>query len=479
MAIHELSQRISIIKNKLINKIMKKLFTLMVVLLMTVTTYAQFSLYGEFRPRVEFDHGYRQLQSAQGEMFNLFTSQRTRLGLKYKHDKFKVGLQIQDVRVWGQTSQLAKTDGMTTTIHQAWAEVLFSDKFSVKAGRMELAYDDQRILGSVNWAQQARSHDLALFKYESGFKLHFGLAVNQVQTFAFTFPKTYKSMQFLWFHKEFSDAFSLSILALNNGVDDVTLNNPTPSPMTTYSQIIGQRSVFKTGGLTVGFNFYYQMGKDKGTYVDKDTMNQHKKYSAINIGLDLNYKLNDNLSIGGGYEYLSGNSQTDTSKVYSETNHAFSPLYGTNHKFNGWMDYFYVGNHGNSVGLQDIYFKVDYKKNKFIAGAAFHYFMSAAEVLDGDEFYTGSGDIKAMSSGLGMELDTYVGYKHSKGVLIKGGVSGMFDSATMRELQTSRNGMGIVQSQPANGASNWSAWIMLVVKPTFINGKKAKTPPAN
>ncbi len=351
----------------------------MVVLLISVTTYAQFSLYGEFRPRVEFDHGNKKLQTVQGEMFNLFTTQRTRLGLGYNNSKFKVGLQIQDVRYWGQTAQLAQSDGATTTIHQAWAEVMFSEKFSLKAGRMELVYDDQRILGSVNWAQQARSHDLALFKYESGFQLHLGLAVNQVQTRSFTFPKTYKSMQFLWFHKEFSDAFSLSILALNNGVDDVTLNNPTPSPMTTYSQIIGQRSVFKTGDLTVGFNFYYQMGKDKGTYVDKDTMNQHKNYSAMNIGLDLTYKLSDNLSIGGGYEYLSGNSQTDTSKAYSETNHAFAPLYGTNHKFNGWMDYFYVGNHGNSVGLQDIYFKVDYKKSKFIAGAAFHYFMSAAE----------------------------------------------------------------------------------------------------
>jgi len=46
----------------------------------------------------------------------------------------------------------------------------------------------------------------------------------------------------------------------------------------------------------------------------------------------------------------------------------------------------------------------------------------------------------------------------------------------MRELQTTRNTMGVIQSQPAFGASNWSAWLMLVVKPTFLNGKKAKTP---
>jgi hypothetical protein len=142
------------------------------------------------------------------------------------------------------------------------------------------------------------------------------------------------------------------------------------------------------------------------------------------------------------------------------------------------MDYFYVGNHGNSVGLQDIYLKVDYKKNKLIAGAAFHYFMSAADVLDTEELYYGSGDIKALSSGLGMELDTYVGYKHSKGVIFKAGISGMFDSATMRELQTSRDNMGVIQTSPAMGASNYWGWVMLVVKPTFLNGKKAKTPAA-
>ena len=443
----------------------------MVVLLISATTYAQFTLYGEFRPRTEFDHGNKKLQTEQGDMFNLFTSQRTRLGFGYNTDKFKVGLQIQDVRIWGQSPQLGKADGASTTIHQAWAEIMLSDKLSIKAGRMELAYDDHRILGSVNWAQQARSHDLALFKYEDGFKLHLGLAVNQVQTKAFAFPKTYKSMQFLWFNKKFSDSYTLSVLALNNGVDDVVLNNTTPSPMTTYSQIIGQRSVYKAGALKVGFNFYYQMGKDKGTYVDTDGKDQHRSYSAMNIGLDLKYKLSDNLSVGLGYEYLSGISQTDTTQAASEKNTAFAPLYGTNHKFNGWMDYFYVGNHGNSVGLQDIYLKVDYNKNKFIAGAAFHYFMSAADVLDWEKF-SNTGDITAMSSGLGMELDTYIGYKHSKGVLIKGGVSGMFDSETMRVLQTVTYGKA-----PAMGASNWSAWIMLVVKPTFINGKKKSTPP--
>jgi hypothetical protein len=439
---------------------MKKIFTLVVVLMFSAAAYAQFSLYGEFRPRTEFNHGYKTLMPVQGEMFSLVTSQRTRLGLGYTAKMFKVGLQIQDVRAWGSTSQLVVGDGAYTTVHQAWAELMFNEKFSLKVGRMELNYDDQRMLGSVNWAQQARSHDLALFKYEDGFKLHVGLAVNQAQTNAYTTPKNYKAMQFLWFHKKFSDAYSLSLLVLNNGVADTTLNNGTGSPMTTYSQTIGQRSVFKTGALSVGLNFYYQMGDDKSVYYDTDAkLYDHRKFSAMNIGLDIGFKLNDNFKLGVGYEFLSGQSQTDTSADYRNTNHAFNPLYGTNHKFNGWMDYFYVGNHINNVGLQDIYFKLDYKKKKFLAGASFHYFMSAAEVMDMDEFIN-SGNITAMSSGLGMELDTYVGYKHTKGVIIKGGISGMFDSETMRAIKGGDN-----------GASNYWGWLMIAVNPTFLNGK--------
>jgi len=48
--------------------------------------------------------------------------------------------------------------------------------FSVKAGRQEVSYDDQRIFGSVGWAHRARSHDMAIFQYEKNVKLHFGIA---------------------------------------------------------------------------------------------------------------------------------------------------------------------------------------------------------------------------------------------------------------------------------------------------------------
>lgn len=44
------------------------------------------------------------------------------------------------------------------------------------------------------------------------------------------------------------------------------------------------------------------------------------------------------------------------------------------------MDYFYVGSHIGSVGLNDIYLKYKYTKNKFVFDAHLHYFGAAADL---------------------------------------------------------------------------------------------------
>lgn len=440
---------------------MKNLLTIILIAVAT-TMYAQFTLNGEIRPRTELKHGYKMPQ-AKETMFSAVTSQRTRLGFGYKSDMYDVGIQIQDVRNWGSQSQLVANDGASTTVHQAWASVKFCETLALKVGRQELVYDDSRILGNVGWAQQARSHDVALFKMEKkdAFKIHAGFAVNAVQTDVYAVANNYKSLQFVWFNKSFGDAYKLSVLALNNGKEDVT---PAAGAVTTsYSQIIGQRSVYKTGDLTAGLNFYYQMGETTDTYVDDSGDNQKQAIGAYNFMIDLNYKLNENISVGAGFEMLSGNNQTEEdAKTNLETQHAFTPLYGTNHKFNGWMDYFYVGNHGGSVGLNDAFVKVSYKKDKFLSGAHIHYFMANGEVLDVEETAK-SGEITAMSSGLGTELDLYAGYKLGKGVLLKAGLSMMFATETMHAIKG---------TDFDNAGTNYWGWAMIVVKPTFFQSEK-------
>src|SRR5210317_1023011 len=114
-------------------------------------THAQFTLSGEFRPRAEFSHGYGAL-AAEDQHASFFISQRTRMNFMYAGEKLKTGLVLQDVRYWGNQPQLVSNEDFATSIHQAWLEYYLIPELSLKAGRMELSYDNQRMLGSVGWA---------------------------------------------------------------------------------------------------------------------------------------------------------------------------------------------------------------------------------------------------------------------------------------------------------------------------------------
>ena len=86
---------------------------------------AQITLTGEIRPRFEYRHGFKSpadtLQKAA-----MFVTQRTRLNFGYKSDNFKVGIVLQDVRIWGSQSQLNSHDISTSGLNQGWAEYFFS-----------------------------------------------------------------------------------------------------------------------------------------------------------------------------------------------------------------------------------------------------------------------------------------------------------------------------------------------------------------
>lgn len=418
--------------------LVKLTFIAFLLMGLSVNMMAQFTLSGEFRPRTEYRHGFKTLVGANQDAA-FFTDQRTRLNFDYKSKGYRFYVSMQDIRVWGAQSQLVVADGFTTTLHQAYAEIFLNDKFSVKAGRQEIIYDDHRIFGNVGWAQQARSHDAAIFKFKNNdLKVDVGLAFNQneagLKGTLYTVPKSYKTFQYLWLHKDLEN-INFSILALNNGQQVIDINGAPDG--VNYTQTIGTRVGYKAGKLAAYASFYYQGGKmadANGT-----------KLNANLLGLDVAYKATDNVTVVVGFEQQSGNSQIEAS---DELN-AFTPFYGTNHKFNGFMDYFYVGNHIQSVGLQDAYLKVKYKKGKFNTGIDAHYFLAAADVNDGNG--------KAMSSALGTEIDLYMGTTIAEGVAFKLGYSQMIGTETMQALKGGSK----------DETANW-AYMMVVIKPTFL-----------
>lgn len=398
----------------------------------------EFKLSAEIRPRTEYYHGYKAL-AAPDQPHGLSTSQRTRVNMDFKNDNFIVRISLQDVRIWGNQPQLVGNEDFAASVHEAWGEAIINPMLSLKLGRQEIVYDDHRIFGSVGWAQQARSHDAAILKLKAeGLKAELAIAYNQNGvnlTSTVNNPViTYKAFQNLWINYKFSEEFDASALVLNNGLQ-------TAGGGDAYTQTIGARLGYKNDMLNAHLAAYYQGGEDAN-------MND---VNANYLSIDGNYNVNEMFSAGLGYERLSGNSQTDP----STENKAFTPFYGTNHKFNGHMDYFYVGNHVGSVGLQDIFLKLNLKAPKFNAGLHAHYFLAAADVADP----VNVGE--AMGSGLGTELDLFFGFNLTKGVAFKGGYSQMFGTETM---ETIRGGS-------KDETSNWG-YIMVIFKPVLFSDKK-------
>ncbi|SEE52036.1 Alginate export [Tenacibaculum sp. MAR_2010_89] len=408
-----------------------KYLSSILLLFITTLSYSQLKIDAELRPRAEYRHGFKTLfpNDANAAMF---VSQRTRLNTSFSMDKLNFYISFQDVRVWGDVPQLNIADANGLSLQQAWAEILLDRNFSLKLGRQEVVYDDSRIFGNVNWAQQARSHDMALLKYKKNdFRIDVGLAFNQSKEGLvgtnLTTPKTYKAMQFAWFHKEWNN-FSGSFLFLNNGLQSSTGLK--------YSQTIGTHIKTKVYGLDIVSNLYYQFGND---ILNRDL-------SSYLLGLEANYKATDKIKLGLGMELLSGNDYNTS----GNKNYAFTPFYGTNHKFNGLMDYFYVGNHANNVGLLDVYMKVNYKLNPKSSLTTFiHNFSAAADINT------------TVSKQLGTELDIVYGYKFTKEIGIKAGYSHMFPT----------EGMEILKGNNDNNTNNWG-WVMVTIKPTLFSSKK-------
>jgi len=411
---------------------MKKIL-LLVVGLITSQAFAQFTLSGELRPRAEYRNGYKTLTADNSEAA-LFVSQRTRINSQFVSEDYTFFVSVQDVRVWGDVPQLNTSDLNGLAIHEAWGQIKFSSDFGVKLGRQEIIYDDSRIFGNVGWAQQGRSHDAAIFKFgNENYKLDLGIAYNQDKEALFeniyTISGNYKALQYAWFHKDWNKV-NASFLLLNNGLQNVDEEEIR------YSQTLGTNLKIKASeNLTIDANAYLQTGKD---VLDNDL-------SASLLGLDLGYKASSKLNLGLGLEIQSGNDYNGD----AGENNAFTPFYGTNHKFNGFMDYFYVGNHVNSVGLVDIYAKISTTLGEKSNLTAFiHNFSSQGEI---------SANV---DKGLGTELDLVYSHKFNNDISIGAGYSQMFAS----------EGLEVIKNNTDGNANNW-AWLMVTIKPTLFSTK--------
>jgi hypothetical protein len=441
---------------------MKKLtakifFALILVVAGRLHVNAQFSLSAQVRARGELRDG-QGAPLPKGSEPAAFISQRSRLSAGFAGYRLKLGLTLQDVRVWGQDiSQINKNtieanNGLM--LHEAWAEILFSDttnktsSFSMKLGRQEIIYDDHRLLGNLDWLQQARRHDALVLKYElNKWSLHLGAAYNQNKEnasgtiynnsspgYAATTNggTMYKSMEFLYAGKKLEKG-SASFLLFSDQFNRYEMQTVQGTSAKSFLPGVWAR-------VTTGFYFvnsfkevdlsacaYYQTGKN----------NVGQKLDAVMASLSAQHSFGK-FSIGPGIDYTSGGGDGIKSK-------SFDPLYGTAHKFWGYMDYFYAGSPFGQGGLVDYYLKAKLKtSSRFGATADYHHFNSA----------TGN------NKNLGDEIDLVGTFALTKQISIEGGYSHYFSTA----LLTSS---AVKNVSDARASANW-AYVMINIKPEFL-----------
>ena len=111
-------------------------------------------------------------------------------------------------------------------MNEAWAKLDFGSGFFAKLGRQSLVYDDERIMGALDWSVAGRYHDALKLGYENtNNQLHLILAFNQndEKTIGGTYyapgAQPYKTMQTLWYKHLFDKSFNASFLFMNLGME--------------------------------------------------------------------------------------------------------------------------------------------------------------------------------------------------------------------------------------------------------------------
>lgn len=421
--------------------------TLLIYFLLCLVLYdaeAQFAVSAEITPRSEFRNGFKKLTQP-GDKPAFFIEQRSRLYLNYTSADYEFCLTFQDVRIWGQNGQIHKFDNGMTSISEGWGRYLITPSIAIKVGRQLISYDNERYFGGLEWAMQGRRHDALLIIYDDslGFKAHAGAAFNQnlAEPSALTgtdYPPgplgayhataNYRDLQYLWIRRD-RGRLGYSLYFVNEGhqygaTSDSIAHRQTYGVM--VNQLIGK-------GLKLSGEFFYQGGKQATS-----------RLSAYLLAVSATIQTPLPLTLG--YDHLSGDRHSTSKQEH------FTPAFGTNHTFYGFMDYFYVGSGHANTGLRDIFLKTQFP----LAGGTFlthlHHFLSQTTPPGS---LTASG--KKTGYTLGTELDLVFVRTLTQDVTLKLGYSQMFATATME----------VVKGGDASAINNW-AWTQIIFKPKFL-----------
>jgi hypothetical protein len=368
---------------------------------------------GQVRPRFEYRNPLL-LPDGDGEYF---TSMRTRLDLRASlDDNLAAFIQIQDVRLWGSEGNTLgdfSADGLD--IHQAYIDLGKAENggFMGRFGRQEVNFGGQRLVGAVNWAQQARSFD--------GIRVGSGGSVGNIDFFAAKLQENQAgdetreadlvSTYGTW---DLSDTQDLDLYWIYDHRQD---DEAVAGEQNTDRHTFGARWVGNVSGFTYRAEGSYQAGTFVGTDV-----------SAFMFGGRIAHGFAGKGTVTLWYDYLSGDGDLGDDELK-----VFDTLFATNHKFYGFADMFLdIPAHTGGRGLQDLAIKGTYRVHAdWLLRLDLHSFHMA--------------DKGPLTSGhFGEEIDAAATWSYHKYLNLTAGVSYVFQNDAWAEIDRLTKDLGWV-----------------------------------
>ncbi len=305
-----------------------------------------FTLGGQIRHRSEYS---AKDFSGQADPL-LFHLLRTRLDVSVQPlPDVRAFVQVQDARFFGgENPQQARGtldgDADQIDLHQAYLAVsdLFGSPLTLRLGRQELAYGNERLVGALGWSNIGRAFDAALVRVEQErFSADFFAAqlVSQaVHGDADNFYGLYTSWLLAPGHRaDVFGFFERNNAELTGGPDAGARRLARATP--------GVYAYGTAGRLDYGAEVIGQFGN---LALSDDAPRQRVRAHLVSGTAGYTVVPEKAVRLALTYTRLSGDSDPA-----DDTTEAFNTLYATNHKFYGFMDYFPALS--GAGGLQDAF----------------------------------------------------------------------------------------------------------------------------
>ncbi|MBR9978268.1 MAG: alginate export family protein [Bacteroidetes bacterium] len=340
---------------------------------------------GQVRERSEFDDR-RFYEDAHHDVYHQL---RSRLrATATLNEQVQAVVEVQDARMYGSGMGTMNYGASFFDLRQGYIDVdgLADGVLGFRLGRQVLSYGNERLLGAIDWSNLGQSFDAGVLRLTAGdIRID---AIGAALQRNLPYP-TYLRDHFL------AGVWAMWTPERRRNTVQAFFLYDHPAMTSDRDRQNRMTAGVHAGGQFFAFDYEVDAAVQMG---DHFTGDQQADINANMVGVRLGYTFPSlaGLRIGVGYDRLSGR-DADNPEDYT----VFNTLYGTNHKFYGYMDYFTViPAHTAGMGLQDMLVQLSIAPIEgFKLGADIHLFSTASDPADFPNEFNGT------SRSIGTEVD--------------------------------------------------------------------------